>query len=1242
MAIDKRPKPRTPITVETPPEKPTRPPGLAFTATGDDVTAVFDDIRSETDRLRAFRRGEGVTLEPEAIAGLLETRSFAASAVFRQLQTFRGDLAVDGFFTGIPATLPPALKGELLNPDGTTAERIIVEVLRPVYTDNEGVGDFPWAARKVVTDKRGMFSIELPALRVPQNGLMLRLRGQNAILTLPVPRADALDGEIGLVVLERTLVPLQRSVVGELVDLFPVDDEDADENIEDFVTPQPPLVVGEGDCASEYRTEGGTVSRRRYSVLYRLIDPLVGPKIVTRDRFVGDRRFPVTVPSTSFARANFGASDVISALGSGNGQWNFRDRVPIEEPIDVDEFFEDLEDDPVSVPKAASLGLGYVTKMRTVAVNVGLSLGRLIYSLPLAPGEEQRIVISEQRETLSVRERESMSFSELQEFEESRDTSFDSTFSTALSELINGSSRFNTNNSSSSKGFSGGVGGGIGGFIGSFFGGIAGGAGWTRGSASSSSSGSSSASQNTARSFLSETHEAFSSSLERSAAVKRRSTRVGVRTATARDRQTSSTKFVANRNHCHALTMQWFEVLRDFSIETRVEGVQLVCFVPLQLIPFRRLGMPRVLPALVSRAFLLERYKMVLRHAATLRKEFRFQRRRRAALRLLEQFAADPFAQPQNTVATAQDVVRFEVTGVFMANDDISVSIITKDGDRVGPAPLAGSPVDIDSIFGGAAVNRDMLIARLSAVRDNFTHATTYEGGVALPLAVDRSDIARIELRRRTGRFAYRFEGGADAPTTAEIVSDIAKDANEDVNVARAARQIDRLLNTSLSGGEFDDLVGAPIVTSVKATMNEGQPDEVNLLEDSNTSQLPPTLPYPVDAANEVLSRRDLTRIEEMYQHVVSNTVAYSKSVWESMTDEERAILLERYTIGVPEGGLADASSEIPLLSAVSNRVLGFYGNAMIMPFHIPPDLEDELEVSTADIQDALLRFHREDFRPRRRTISLPTRGLLGEAVLGRCNSCEIIDHRRFWNWQDSPTPAPVGDAPVLPGSSDAIFSARAPSDLVTNQPQNALTIAGGDIGTGGATPTSQLAEILKAAPDLAKGGADLTGLKELQQQLQAETASVAQGRDKAIDTATDLTKNLVSQATTLATKAQELAAGKKQKEEDDAKAEEKKEADDKAKQETADQKKISDFAGQAGDISALIGAQDEGDREGFATQLLNALPGGLEGLGEPGNALSLAKIFGAFDKVNTKSDDGTLQKLGSAALLGVLGGIGG
>lgn len=1252
MSDTSNPDDDTPISVTVPPIRPTGPRSATFTSarrSPDDRDDGEEEIRdrSEIERLRALRRGEGVEVSPPAIERLISERTFAAGAVFRRIGQFNEELG--DFFAGVRPTLPPKLRGELLNPDGSPAKQILIEVLRPEYRESEGVGDVSWAARKAVTDARGIFSIDLSPAPVPQDGLVMRLRGQNASIDHDVARIDALDGDIGLTILDRTLIALQRSVISELADLVPVDETDAVDNARDFQTRQPPLVLGEGDCASEYATEGGTVSRYRYSVLFRLIDPLLGPKLVTRDRRVGSTTFPSTIPSTGLVNAGFSATDVIAGLGAGGGDWAFRDRLPIEEPIDVDEFFDDVTRDPERVPKAATLGLGYVTKMRVVMVNQGLSLGKLVYSLPLAPGEEQQVAVFEQDERLSVRDRESLTLDERQKFEQSKDTSLDATVSTAFDEMIHGDSKFDSEADTTSKGRSGGFGLGVGARIGKVFGSITGGFSGNFGSTNSSSSGTASSNQNTSRDFLSETHENFSSAIERSASLKRRATRTGVRLANASDRQSATTKFIANRNHCHALTMQWFQVLRDYSIDTRVEGVQLVCFVPMQLIHFTRavLNFPN-LPENATRGVLLDRYNMILRYADVLRREFRGRRRYRRALGLLEDFAADPEMDPQGASPIAQDVVRFRVEGAFMPNDDISVAVVTKDGDRIGPVRIAGSPIDVDQGGMRKARDREQLIAFLRTARS--TGSVEYSGAVALPQSIDRSDIARVEVRRRTNSFAYRFDGGDDAPRLDEIVSDIIKNDKDkaEVDLAAAARAIDRLLSTSFSGGEFDDLIGAPQITNVDVVINEGLADQETLVGIDYETVLPPVLPIPVANVASILSRRDLRLIEEMYQHVIRNTVSYSKAVWSSMTEEERAILLERFTLGVPEGGLEDASSEIPLLSAVANKVLGFYGNMMIMPFHIPARLAEEMEVSTGDIQDAILRFHREGFRPPNRRISLPTRGLLGEAVLGRCNACETIDHRRFWNWQDSPTPPPVSATPSFPQGGGDVFSANAPASLLTNPPPTNFTIAGGDVNPA-AAGTSALAEVLKAAPELAKGGANLTGLAELQKQLQAETQSVATGRDKAIDATTDLTKDLVGKAVALATASKAAAAAEDQKKEAAAAEDQKKaegEAAAKAKQEKAAaatvqaefKKAVADLAKNAEAISSLAGAQEDPGR--FARHVLAGLPGGPDIVFDPGNALQAAILFEAFAEVHAAAAEGGNVRPGSQAFLNELNAI--
>ena len=51
----------------------------------------------------------------------------------------------------------------------------------------------------------------------------------------------------------------------------------------------------------------------------------------------------------------------------------------------------------------------------------------------------------------------------------------------------------------------------------------------------------------------------------------------------------ASAEMVANYNHCHAMTMAYFEVLRHFEVRTRLSDVQECLFVPLTLSPFTRL-----------------------------------------------------------------------------------------------------------------------------------------------------------------------------------------------------------------------------------------------------------------------------------------------------------------------------------------------------------------------------------------------------------------------------------------------------------------------------------------------------------------------------------------------------------------------------------------------------------------------------------------------------------------------------
>ena len=89
-------------------------------------------------------------------------------------------------------------------------------------------------------------------------------------------------------------------------------------------------------------------------------------------------------------------------------------------------------------------------------------------------------------------------------------------------------------------------------------------------------------------------------------------------------------------------------------------------------------------------------------------------------------------------------------------------------------------------------------------------------------------------------------------------------------------------------------------------------------------------------------------------------------------------------------------------------------------------------------------------------TVAVPTGGVFGEAVLGRANSAEKLDITRFFDWQDSPPPAPPqvqalmagthtpAQAPDLPTFDKPLVSIQSPVALLFFSSGDALERAGG------------------------------------------------------------------------------------------------------------------------------------------------------------------------------------------------------
>jgi hypothetical protein len=1054
-----------------------------------DVRLIAESEREPTragslgdgDRLRGATTFDTppITIEVgrDTIEEIVASRKLALTQVYNTLDVIRDDLK--NFFPAVPQIVPSRLEGQLVNPDGSPGATLSVEVQKPSYSQSERVGAFSWPEPRAITDGRGVFSVALPAVPIPEKGLALRVRGGNDVTKVTVPASNLIDEQMGLEVLDRTLTPLPGSIVSELKDIVPAGAADVELRPEDFATPAPMVMLGEGDCARSFRSNTGVIDRFRYSLLIRLIEPEVTPRqLVLRTKGTGNRYIPLTY-RMAHRESIDGAIDESVYLGelADRGTWAYTERVPVEVPIDVTSFRQRLEQFPTRVPKGGTLALGYLVTLRQTWIPAGLSLGDLLYSLALAPGEQQRVAVHERTETLSVRDVETLSVDEAQRFQEATDQSTHAVFDSAFRESASGGSRMHTSSDS------GGIGlvGGIGGMVAQ---GVLAGVGISAGYGAASSSGSTSSWQQGSRDFVSNASQDFHASLARSSALTRRVSRTGVRLATASERDSVTTKVISNHNHCHALTVQYWEVLRHYAVSSEVDDVQLVCYVPLELIEWLPQDVTRDIPTSPTREDLLHRYRMLIRYHDVLLSRMWWNAEYRHGLTLLKNFAADPTVAVQSSDEPADDVVDISISGTFVPFEHVYVSMVTRNGLRIGPVRLTGpvSAVSMDTYS-----SRAELIQYLRGQRSDLS-GTTLKGKVYLPGSIARSDIVRFEFSRRFEPFSYR------------VKFDLSQIGS--LNLFDLARfEIDR--NIAFSTAELERDLGGPLVWSISAKITADNQTFVDALTGSEAAErMPSSFPFPARRVVSELSYADLLRIEGVFQHVWQNAVDYSKTVWQSLTAEERAIMLEPFTIGVPKGGASDATDETPLLNCVANRIIGFFGNAMVMPFHIPPSVAASMAVTTRDVQNALLRFHRQAFAPPRSSVTLPTHGMLGEAVLGGCDSCEKIDLTRFWDWTKATVDTAEAITPEQLKPDRTLISAEGavgPAKLAEQQSVGSQV----NIGAGAlpAPSSNLLAEMISKMPAPTQF-TDITGMTSLQKQLEETLKQAGTARKEAVETA--------------------------------------------------------------------------------------------------------------------------------------------
>ena len=1008
-----------------------------------------------------------------------------------------------------PTQVPPQILGRLDQPDGSPAAHVQVSI-------PTGAGATTAAARDAtaITAADGTFVLSVP----------MSVRSNSAALSdLVVTSGSGMEnlrgvlkdlqpsGSLAPVSVKQPAAPLSLGMLAAL--------QTAADPSGAGAVPTPldatAIAIGEDECQIVFAKDQ-SADRFPFGMLFRLTDPALSEPSVA---------FSLLDMFHSKKFNYFGPLSPGSALSApGNFSFTLTQRVPIDRPISIDGFRDGIVADTPwgGVPIAGSLAIGYVVRMAQRWTPVGLALGDLVYSLPLAPGEQQRIAITERSSTTRAFESEQFESREQISFSELDTTSAHSIAQSAFDEVANGGSHYETESSSGSIGAS--LGGNILGFL---SGGIGGSFG------SSGTSGDTSNWMSAARHNSSQAAEDTHSAVNRYAAASRSSARTSVRLASASESDQVVTKVITNHNKTRALTMQYWEVQRLFDVRSVTEGVTLVCMIPLDIVRFLPYGQPTQLDSAPdTRKELLARYARLLGHADILDRVVPTQYR--PGIAHIRDFAADPSTAVGTATGPAEDVLRVTLNSSALPFEDIYVTIVGKRGVRLGPTML--TPLGYAYTFPtgkDAPADEKALFGLLRSVRTELR--LNREAHIALPPSFPRQDIVGFEITRRFRRLDYTFP----PPQVASILAS-GPIFNAPITLSEAmfgSLAALPAVSTTFLPDRLEQEIGGPIVTTFSVTLPIAAPPPAmnSVLEfvanEIFGEELPTgALPVAARATAPVLSYASILEIEKTLQWVMRNTMSCSIAVFSSLTREERAVLLERYEISLPPNEDGTVPDPVPLLSCITNSVLSYFGNSIVMPFMIPAEMtvakgfddNGQPKLTTAKIQDALTRFHTDGFANPRSIIALPTKGVLGEAVLGHCSSAEKIDLTRFWNWQDSPGDAAPAIADVTMPSGSLAAGLTAPSALT------------------GLTPQIQNFSMSPLAADTGLASALITAAaqqKDFDVSALANAANLGTLAGKTGDSAEAARKDAMSSATQLALKAMdtsaELAKSKKDKDAD-------------------------------------------------------------------------------------------------------------
>jgi hypothetical protein len=679
---------------------------------------------------------------------------------------------------------------------------------------------------------------------------------------------------------------------------------------------------------------------------------------------------------TSLKRQIYGAISKIEAIAREYiSNHPGRKELTVENSVDWDE--------TPTIYENTTIAHGHILHFKQIWKADGYSLGDLLYSLPLAPCQEKQIAIIDwDREERAARSEE-QAIAESLAAEISRDRD--------ISEIINSSFRENISASSYNKtsSTSAGIGGGIFGAIGGVFGGVS----------HSGASSRSTANQNSARDLSGSTLNRLQDNIAQSASSLRTQRSTVIQTVGQNETMTVQTEVVKNNNHCHAITIEYFEVLKHYVIEQKLVDVQECLFVPL---PMSLFDHQKIL-----------RWKNTLRkvvYGAILSKGFD------AIERIANNYADSDFPVGSYADETIEDfqghfTISFQLKRPYISTIDEATKTETYDLNERFPwffgimkfslereVPLTETEKDdiFEAEYAPEIVRSFIDKLEVHGIAEDGTEVkldldltllSNYRRGVPLQVSIASRSVPNITRRQIKH---LRFRASTVVKTESKIILRSVylyystKHLNE--SIIRNDRVNNDIINTVEVHADFPTV---EIITKTDAV-----------------------LMYTPLSAKELRDPRkeDREAAAALVGFLNENLEMAHKVIWSSM-DASRLF-------GLLDGFIAPNSGGKSVSSVVENKIMGIVGNNLVLKV-VPGERLDPVFRAIEDLP----AYYQPTMEPDPFRISVPTKGVYAEAIMGKCNCCEEIDETRHWRFNE----VPCGSQPT---SIEPVSTASRQSDV--------------------------------------------------------------------------------------------------------------------------------------------------------------------------------------------------------------------